>query len=155
MRFSTILPALFAAATSAAKFQNYIDNSCQSYAGDFNFVSAKEQQQLTLQQFASVPEWSNKDRDLQCPHNKQNTYRYVRRASSTTRYLDLAILTPSRSLCPSGTLPESRALVPQYREEASLSSTTTTPTRTRSATTWPRLQKTRGDRSESAQRMFN
>ncbi|EOA87751.1 hypothetical protein ACJQWK_02276 [Exserohilum turcicum] len=77
MRFSTILPALFAAATSAAKFQNYIDNSCQSYAGDFNFVSAKEQQQLTLQQFASVPEWSNKDRDLQCPHNKQNTYRYI------------------------------------------------------------------------------
>ncbi|PZD27817.1 hypothetical protein A1F96_06406 [Pyrenophora tritici-repentis] len=84
MRFTNLLPAVFAASASATTFIGFVDNACQRADGSMIEVSAKELQNIIVKTFPSgqaVGEahraWDTPDDRLRCPSNADDTYKWI------------------------------------------------------------------------------
>lgn len=81
MRFLQIIPAVFAASTLAAKFEGFVDISCQRYSGDYRLITAADQQKIVVDKWASTVTAQETSRAFSpkgiCPSNADDTYKWV------------------------------------------------------------------------------
>ncbi|EUC49950.1 hypothetical protein COCMIDRAFT_83440 [Bipolaris oryzae ATCC 44560] len=81
MRFLQIIPAVFAASTLAAKFENFVDTSCQRYSADYKLITVAEQEKLIVDSWAKTPTSQETSRAFSpkgsCPSNADDTYKWI------------------------------------------------------------------------------
>jgi hypothetical protein len=83
MHFAHLIPTLFVASTVATTFIGFKDTTCQNYHQEYKLVTAKQLEDIVLQEFPTQPDDPEASRspisipqDI-CPPNSDDTSRFV------------------------------------------------------------------------------